>query len=42
MKPTKSHDARIDQGFPTIRRLPMVRMYIEVPTAEQHKRTVGM
>ena len=40
MKPAKSQNARIDQGFPTICRLPMVRMYIQVPTAERSKRTV--
>ena len=35
-KPTKSPNAHIDEGFPT-----MVHMYIKVPTAEQHKRAVG-
>ena len=42
MSPTKSQNARIDKGFPTICRLPMVPTYIKVPTAEQHKRTVCM
>ena len=40
MSPTKSQNARIDKGFPTICRLPMVPTYIKVPTAEQSKRTV--
>ena len=36
MKPTKSQNARIDEGFPKIC-LPMIRMYIKVPTAERPK-----
>ena len=42
MGPPGGQNVRIDQGYPTICRLTMVRTYVKVPTAEQAKYTVAL